>query len=58
MSSLTHTYIEYDMGDFIIVVKRNRKTMRRSKKFWRTLNTLSFTVSHPLPHGIILINNI
>jgi hypothetical protein len=43
MSSLQHTYIEYDMGDFIIVVKRNCRTMKSSNRFLQTLKALSFT---------------
>lgn len=46
MTSLEHTYIEYDMGDFIIVVKRNSKTMQKSKQFWGTLHKLSFTTTY------------
>lgn len=46
MTSSTYTYIEYDMGDFIIVVKRNRKTMQKSKQFWGTLHKLSFTTTY------------
>ena len=43
MNSLTHDFITYDMGDFIIVVKRNRKHIKKSKKFQRILGILSNT---------------
>lgn len=46
MNNLTHDFFTYDMGDFIIVVRRNRKYIKKSKKFLHILHGLSFTTDY------------